>query len=59
MYEQLNKIKFVASCNINHPLEGWSEFKIYESRVITGADPEGVHPARAPPKIGKKYDFLA
>jgi hypothetical protein len=27
---------------------------------ISGADPgEGAHPARAPPKIGKKYDFLA
>ena len=27
---------------------------------LPGADPRGgAHPARAPPKIGKKYDFLA
>ena len=26
--------------------------------LYTGADPGGVHPARAPPKIGKKYDFF-
>jgi hypothetical protein len=24
-----------------------------------GADSEGAHPAGTPPKIGKKYDFLA
>ena len=24
---------------------------------ISGADPRGAHPAHAPPKIGKKYDF--
>jgi hypothetical protein len=27
------------------------------SRYDAGADPGGTHPARAPPKIGKKYDF--
>ena len=29
----------------------------YKILSIPGADPAGVHPERAPPKIGKKYDF--
>jgi hypothetical protein len=35
------------------------DYALLCKRIFTGADPEGAHPARAPPKIGKNMIFLA
>ena len=33
--------------------------KLSDLESVQGRIQRGAHPARAPPKIGKKYDFLA